>query len=367
MEILLLSDFSHPPRGGTERHVMGVADYLASKGYGVHVLSPAGNGGGNTSYSVGGVMLHKFDFPFKGNFLVRAFLYLVIGILLVLKYRIRIIQGFYTMPCMIASAALAKITARRFIATLFEWELFDWQRRSAWKWPIARWAFSSADIITTIGPSFQRRMQAEFPQKDVREISNWVEDKFFSKSLPPRKPSERNAILFMGRLVENKGIYVLLEALAKIKGDAKFKLILAGPPIEQEKVKAAARELGILDRIDFRGFVSEKELLMLYRETDILAFPSILRGGMAFVVMEAMAMGKPVVCSDDIGLLEGVGEGGVVVRKGDAKALGKAILRLLTGHAFYLKCSKNAIQRARRLYSREKVLGKYVAAYRDLG
>ncbi|MFH1257798.1 MAG: glycosyltransferase family 4 protein [Candidatus Micrarchaeota archaeon] len=366
MKALLFSDFSFPPRGGTERHVMGVADYLTEHGWEVHIISPAGGGEKAGDCNAGRVRIHKFDFPLKGNFLVRSLLYFILGSRLVWKYGIDVVEGFYTMPAMIATAMVAKTTGRKYIATLFEWELFDWQRKSFWKWPIARWAFGSADVITTIGPSFQRKMKKEFPKKDVREISNWVEGGFFEGSRPILKPSRENKILFMGRLVGNKGIYVLLKALSRIKRDLKFKLILAGPPIEIDGVKQASKKLGILERIEFRGFVPEKALPKLYRECDILAFPSILRGGMAFVVMEAMACGKPVACSDDIGLREGVGRGGIIVRKGDDAELARAIKKMLTDSRTYANCSRNALKQARTLYYREKVLGKYLKAYVDV-
>ncbi|MFH0971175.1 MAG: glycosyltransferase family 4 protein [Candidatus Micrarchaeota archaeon] len=367
MNVLLISDFSYPLQGGTERHVTGVAEYLASRRLGVHVLSPARKDEGNCTYKVNGVIVHKFDLPFMHtSFIVRSMAYFFLGIWLCLKHNIKTVHSFYTMTAIIPAALVARILGKKYIATLFEWELFDWQRKSKWKWPISRWAFGTADAITTIGPTFQRKMEAEFPEKQVIDIGNWIDDKYFKLQKPIGKPSKKNEILFMGRLVRNKGIYVLLDALSKIEDDLKFRLILAGPPVEQQKVREISKRFRILDRIEFRGFVPDGKMAALYSECDILVFPSILRGGMAFVVMEAMAYGKPVVCSDDLGLREGVGGAGIIVKKGDSKGLAQAIKKLLTDRAAYSACSRIAIERVKTYFLKDKVLPLYYRVHRNV-
>ncbi|MBI5224931.1 glycosyltransferase family 4 protein [Candidatus Micrarchaeota archaeon] len=365
MKALLLSDFSYPLQGGTERHVTGVAEYLAANGIEVHVLSPARKTEGNCSYLVNGVRVHKFKLPLMDTFIVRFFAYLFYSVCICLRYGIDVLEGFYTMTAIIPTAICSRILGKKYIATLFEWELFDWQRKSFWKWPLTRWSFGSADRITTIGPSFQHKMEKEFPGKKIECITNWIDDKVFLSNKKFKKRKRGGNILFLGRLVRDKGIYVLLSALGMLRGPLKFRLTLAGPPVEEEKVKKEGKELGILNRIEFRGFVDDKELPGLYANCDILVFPSVLRGGMAFVVMEAMAYGKPVVCSDDTGLREGVGDAGIIVSKGNPRELSNAIKRVLTDEKLYERLSKNALNRANNVFREDKQLPKYLEIYRE--
>jgi glycosyltransferase involved in cell wall biosynthesis len=106
-----------------------------------------------------------------------------------------------------------------------------------------------------------------------------------------------------------------------------LKLVLAGKGWEDDDLKARLRDLGVLDRVVFTGFVAEEEVVELYNGAFAFLFPSRAEGfGMPNV--EAMACGCPVITSNAFALPEIVGDAALIVEPEDHDALAAAILRL---------------------------------------
>ena len=146
----------------------------------------------------------------------------------------------------------------------------------------------------------------------------------------PRRGRPRRA-LFVGRLNTEKGLDVLVDALA---GVPDLTLTLAGWPTGdyERRLRARAAERGVLERLDFKGPVPRgPELFALYRAHDVFVLPSISEGTPR-VIGEAMAFGLPVVSTTAGGIPDLVEEGvtGLLVPPGDAVALARALERVRT-------------------------------------
>ncbi|MEE4118126.1 MAG: glycosyltransferase [Paracoccaceae bacterium] len=142
----------------------------------------------------------------------------------------------------------------------------------------------------------------------------------------PRAPGTGLELLFVGRLVGVKGLFVLLEALALL-GRRDLRLTLVGDGADRAALEAEARRLGIAAR--FLGYRSQSEVADALRGADALVLPSFAEG-VPVVLMEAAASGLPVVATRVAGVEELVrdGESGIVVPPGDAAALAGALERL---------------------------------------
>lgn len=131
----------------------------------------------------------------------------------------------------------------------------------------------------------------------------------------------------IGRLVPEKGMNVLLDALAR---QPRLRARIAGSGPLADTLAARAAERGIADRVEYVGALAPKDVAGFYRSLDVLAVPSLptARWTEQFgrVAVEAMASGVPVVSSDAGALPDVVGGAGIVVGHGDAAALADALL-----------------------------------------
>lgn len=150
---------------------------------------------------------------------------------------------------------------------------------------------------------------------------------------PPR-PTEREAalVLAVGRFERLKGHDVLLRAVARLAAERQpVTLELIGGGEEERPLRRLAGKLGIGDRVVFRGWLSEPEVLAAMRRATIFAHPSTAPDAMPTVLKEALAAGTPAVASDLAGIPEILDDGraGILVPPGEAAALAAALRRLL--------------------------------------
>lgn len=153
-------------------------------------------------------------------------------------------------------------------------------------------------------------------------IPNGVDESFYysGQRLPKAKPQ----LLFVGRLASQKNLPLLLRALAGVS--EQFETTLVGDGELEGKLKELAANLK-LKNVRFHGRADGDELRELYRNADIFVLPSE-REGMPLVLLEALAMGLPVVATDIPGTRDVINDGvnGVLVPPDDAAELQKALL-----------------------------------------
>ena len=122
----------------------------------------------------------------------------------------------------------------------------------------------------------------KIPKDKINIIPNGVElDKFdgYAMDIDFRRKfalDNEKIVLFVGRLVNEKGVHVLIDAMPKISyhyNDVKFVIVGKGP--QQEELKQKARGLGMANKALFTGYISDQDLLRLYKCVDIAVFPSL--------------------------------------------------------------------------------------------
>ncbi len=141
---------------------------------------------------------------------------------------------------------------------------------------------------------------------------------------------EEKIIFFVGRMVREKGVQVLIEALPKVRwGYHDAKLLICGGGQREHLVNLAAY-LGMERHVYFAGFVPDADLMKIYAIIDIACFPSLYEP-FGIVALEAMAAKVPVVVSDAGGLPEVVENDvtGITTYAGSPNSLADGLLRLL--------------------------------------
>jgi len=153
-----------------------------------------------------------------------------------------------------------------------------------------------------------------------------------AERLPSTRPDEAPLrILTVGRLEREKGHSILLDAVARVRGRGlAVTLEVVGGGSARERLVAKARDLGIQDYVTFAGKAGQDTIHEHYAAADLFCLPS-LGEGVPVVLMEAMAMGLPVIASRVGGVPELVddGESGKLVSPGDADELAVAIGNLV--------------------------------------
>lgn len=140
-------------------------------------------------------------------------------------------------------------------------------------------------------------------------------------------------LIFVGRLVSDKGVDVLLHALQRLAGRLQPRLTIVGGGPEEETLRALARELGVDAQVTFAGVRRGEELARLLNAHRVLVVPSRWAEPFGLVAIEGMACGCRVIASAAGGLPEAVGPGGALFPNGDADALAAEIARALAAPA----------------------------------
>jgi phosphatidylinositol alpha-1,6-mannosyltransferase len=187
----------------------------------------------------------------------------------------------------------------------------------------------------------------------------------------PRRPAGVvPTVLFVGRLVERKGVANLLRAAAA--SPLPYHVVLVGFGPEELALRELARELGLGERVEFAGRVSEAELSRKYAEADLFVLPATIdaRGdteGLGVVLLEALSHGLPLVATRRGGIPQIVrdGETGLLVEDGDIPALGRAIERLLRDRPLAERLAAAGADHVRRNFSVESVAAQLAAIYRE--
>jgi glycosyltransferase involved in cell wall biosynthesis len=146
----------------------------------------------------------------------------------------------------------------------------------------------------------------------------------------------RNILLFIGRIVEKKGIKYILEALKDyIKTDLSVLMVIAGDGAATDELKELTRQMQLEEHVDFVGYTTGNKKQELFRICDAVLLPSIITDtgdaeGLPVVLMEAMAAGKICIATDVSGADDVIetGKNGFIIEQKSGKALLDALLLL---------------------------------------
>jgi len=216
-----------------------------------------------------------------------------------------------------------------------------------------RWAFGLPPdklVMVPNGVNFAAYAKAE--KEDLSQFRNRF-------ALPQEK-----IVLFVGRLVFEKGAHVLVSAVPKVleKLDAKF--VIVGNGYMKDQLSDLVRGMGIAHKVMFTGFVDDETLRKLQKCADVSVVPSLFEP-FGIVALEAMAAGSPVVVSDTGGLSEIVNHDvdGVKVYAGNPDSLAWGITRVLTDEGFANRLRTNAHKKVQEKYNWDTIAQQTKTVY----
>jgi len=174
-----------------------------------------------------------------------------------------------------------------------------------------------------------------------------------------RKPYQ---ISTLGFIRKRKGFDDLIKAFSLVARECSESSLVIGGGGDARVLKEIGRALGVENKVLFKDYIPDEELVEFYRACDIFVLPSI-EEGFGLVVAEAMACGKPVVVSDGGALPEVVGDCGIVVPRHNAEILGITLIQLLLDEKKRIKLGEAARKRAIALFSPEKIIPRLESLY----
>ena len=237
-------------------------------------------------------------------------------------------------------------------------EYFPRGRAYQLQWSVRRTVQRAARILT--GSEFSRasilKVYGDLDEEKVVVVPNAAGSEFrpISREAAAAHVRERLRIaapfvLSVGDLQPRKNQIGLIRAFARLTRahpQLKHHLVLAGKETWfANRVREAAKESGVADRIHFFGFVSDGDLLQLYNACDIFAFPSFYEG-FGLPVLEAMACGRAVVCSNTSALPEVVDGAAILFDPYAVDEMVRAIADLLLDSELLARMERLGLQRA---------------------
>ena len=195
---------------------------------------------------------------------------------------------------------------------------------------------------------------------DYKVIPNGVNVGRYQRAVPISRWLDGTPnLLFVGRLEDRKGLPHLLKAFRLIrKSGLEARLLVVGSGPQERESRRYVMTRG-LQNVEFLGRVSDSEKAQLFKTADVFVSPATGRESFGIVLLEAMAAGAPIVCSDIHGY-KGVvqrGRQAILVPPNDAKALAAGITELLVDPALRARLGASGQERAQQ-FSWERVTAK---------
>ena len=203
----------------------------------------------------------------------------------------------------------------------------------------------------------------------IKVIGCALDDRFWHAAETVEPDPMEGGFVCVGRLCEQKGQLILLEALALLRQRGyPIRLTLAGDGEMRGAIEAAIARLSLGDLVTITGWVSAAQVTGLLARSRALVLPSFAEG-LPIVIMEAMAMGCPIVTTFVAGIPELVRDGldGFLIPAGDVVALTDALQNVVTAPADTLLAIRNsAAARVRERHSSDRQADQLIAAWKAL-
>jgi glycosyltransferase involved in cell wall biosynthesis len=347
LRILVINwrDIRNPEAGGAEVHLHEITKRIAAAGHEVTVLASRFPGAaardqvdGVTIVRTGGKFSFNFHVPSAAKRLVR-------------DERIDVVVDdinkipFYT-PLYVRKPLLA-LSHHLFGHTIFLETAF----------PLATYVYLSEALIAPVyrrtpvvavsESTRQELVRRGIPAGNVQVVHNAVDHTRYTPDEAAR--SAEPLVAYLGRIKRYKRVNLVLDACKTVFDRfPTARLVVVGSGDYLPRLVRQAGELGMADRVDFTGFVSEGEKIAILRKAHVVVNPSS-KEGWGVTVTEANACGTPVVASDVPGLRDAVrdGETGFLVRYGDVQGFADRIAEVLGDSGLRARLAGRAVAWAR--------------------
>ncbi len=377
---ILMPDFPYPKRvniRGSRRYIENLAISLKEMGNDVKIITTLDHGYKKYDY-YNGIPIHrvvdsKFLFGKYGKILYLNYITFGLNLLKRKNFRFYCDSDIIILPIAFLFTRFFKIKKIPVISVCFHYNIIKSLKNyltTPFLHNMRKHQFKIHKNVLTISNSSKNDIIKHYGiiKKYVKVIPAGINiNKFnpdnFSKEI--RDKFGNKILLWSGSIVERKKLPVLLKAMPHVINefpDTNLIIIGKGPLLSY--CKQLSNSLGIQKYISFLGFVEDNELIKYYASSDIYVFTSE-HEGFGIVILEAMASGIPVICTDKPPMSEIIENGGKTFRLNDSKDLAKKIIKLLNNREELKEYSKNALQIAKK-YEWENIAKAYIEYIKEM-
>lgn len=222
-------------------------------------------------------------------------------------------------------------------------------------WRRAAAVVPNSDGLAELARSFEPGLRYRVIPNAILSIGELLE--------APEDSGRTLRIVCVSRLIERKGIDILLQAVARLS-DLPFELDIVGGGREQKSLEGLAASLGLQSRVHFHGAVPHEQVFGFLQRADTFVLPTLSESS-SMALLEALGMGLPVITTSVGGNVSTIQDGvtGLLVPPGAVDDLAAAMRRLLTDHELRTSLVDAALGRTIALFTWEANAARYEALY----
>ncbi|MGB9844244.1 glycosyltransferase [Methanothermobacter tenebrarum] len=341
-KVIMIGKFP-PHLGGVASHTYNLAKQLKEKGYHISILTyPHEKIEDKNDIKVSSAPTINIK-GLRGLIFTLTATHKLIKI--IRKEDIDIIHAHYIIPPGLIALIGSIITGKPYYVTVHGSDALILSSKSILR-PIIKLILRKASKVLVVSKKLAEKVtELGIPQEKIMITYNMVDTKIFNPQIKTTFREEigtkKPIILFVGNLVPQKGVEYLLKAKKLLKRDSKLVIVGGGPLLK--KLKNMVKEENIEDVI-FTG--PRTDINNIMAAADIIVLPSVSEG-IPIVLLEAMAMAKPIIATKVGGIPEIVDESvGILIEPKNPKKLANAIDKLLSDEKCRKKLGENGLKKA---------------------
>lgn len=299
----------------------------------------------------------------------------IIGIVrLCFREKYDIIHVHWPFPHAIFGYIGGKLCNAKMVSSFYGVELKWVTKKIPLLTPFLKWTIKSSDCITAIS-TYTANLINELMPTEVAIIpfgAAITGKKKLEASRPTfvGAPEREKKILFVGRLVERKGVRYLIEAFEIVSKKIDTTLTIVGDGSEKDNLEKLVGERGLREKINFTGRTSTEELEECYRNCDVFVLPACIDSkgdteGLGVVLIEAMSYKKPVIASNVGGIVDIVKDRktGLLVPEKDSEKLAEAIIKIISDKKIACRLAENGEKFVKSRFGWDKIIDKLISVY----
>ena len=238
--------------------------------------------------------------------------------------------------------------------------------------PLVRWAMALPQAVVLLATQEIRDFAAEGITEHLHVIPNGIDVSAYQRAGVREHSGTVRRLVYMGRLVQTKGIFEAVEAMKILRADPRFRdieLHIAGSGPDETQLRRLIQERGLSDCIVLVGPVYGAGKIDFLRKADIFLFPTYHREGLPYCVLESLAAGTPLITTRVAGIPDAVIDGvhGRLIESRDPMQIAVAVRSLSALGAGLRQMSRDCAARAAEVYSLERLALRFGEMYEQAG